>query len=236
MNKKFLLFPILFFASLIVSATSLAINKLPLITASVQKKLTPDQMLNRLIQGNNRFINQQPLPADMIKLAQLTAKAQYPGAVVLSCIDSRISPEVIFDQNVGNIFVTRVAANVLGNDVLGGMEFATQLAGAKLIVVMGHDACGAVRGACENVKLGHLTQLLAKVQLAISQAAKIWGHKDCNSEKFINKAAAENVHNVVKRIPQQSPIIRNLVKAGKIKIIGAMYDLYTGKVTFFNKS
>ncbi len=223
----------LFSTLLIYSSISLAVTETPLITAVIQKNLTPDQMLNRLIQGNKRFINHQRLPTDLIKKAQLTVKGQYPGAIVLSCIDSRIAPEIVFDQNVGNIFVTRVAANVLNSDVLGGMEFATQVAGAKLIVVMGHDACGAVRGACEDVKLGHLTQLLAKIQPSIAQATKTVGKKDCNSEKFIDTAAADNVRNVVKMIPKESPVIRKLVKAGKVKIVGAMYDLETGEVAFF---
>ncbi len=221
-------------AALVYSSASLAVSEAPLITASIQKELTPDQMLNRLIAGNKRFIKHQRLPTDLIKKAELSAKGQYPGAIVLSCIDSRIPPEIVFDQNVGNIFVTRIAANVFDSDVLGGMEFSTKVAGAKLIVVMGHDACGAVRGACQDVKLGHLTALLAKVQPAIVQATKTLGKKDCNSEKFIDTAAADNVRNVVKMIPKESPVIRELIQEGKLKIVGAMYDLQTGKVVFFN--
>ena len=225
-----LLFTVLF------NSTTFAQSEEPLITASIQKKLTPDEMLQRLIRGNQRFIDHKRLPTDMIKKAQLTAKGQYPGAIILSCIDSRIPPEVVFDQSIGNIFVTRVAANVINSDVLGGLEVATRAAGAKLIVVMGHDACGAVRGACENVKLGHLTQLLNKIQPAIEQAKATLGKQNCNSEPFINTAAADNVRNVVKMIPKESPVIQQLIKEGKVKIVGAMYHLNTGKVEFFISS
>lgn len=206
-----------------------------LITQSVQQSLTPNQVLQRLKQGNQRFIAQKPLEIDFLKKARLTAKGQYPGAIILSCIDSRVPPEIVFDQAVGNMFVSRVAANVLNSDVLGGMEFATKLAGAKLIVVMGHDSCGAVKGACADAKLGHLTQLLHKVQPAIAQAKKQYGHADCNNDQFIDTAAKDNVINVVNQIYQQSPVIRDLVKAGKVKIIGAMYHLKSGKVTFFDE-
>ena len=148
------------------------------------------------------------------------------------CIDSRVPPDIIFNQNVGSIFVTRVAANVINKDVLGGLEYATQVAGAKLIVVMGHEDCGAVKGACNNVTLGNLTQLLNKIQPAIREATITLGKKDCHSEKFINVAAEDNVRHVVAMIPIESLVIRKLQHAGKIKIVGAMYHLKTGKVTF----
>lgn len=221
--------------SVVLCSSVMAATGPTLITQSVQQKLTPNQMLQRLKQGNERFIRQKPLQIDYIKKAMLTAKGQYPGAVVLSCIDSRVPPEIVFDQAVGNIFVSRVAANVLNADVLGGMEFATQLAGAKLIVVMGHDSCGAVRGACQDAKLGHLTQLLDKVQPAIKEAKQQLGKVNCNSERFIDQAAKDNVEHVVNQIYQKSPVIRKLVEQGKVKIIGAMYHLKTGKVTFFDE-
>lgn len=208
----------------------------PILTQPMQEKLTPNGVLQNLVAGNERFVSGDLKPKDYIKRAQKTASGQYPAAVVLSCIDSRVPPEVVFDQNIGNIFVTRVAANVLSNEVLGGLEFATKVAGAKVIVVLGHDACGAVKGACQNVELGHLTGLLDKVQPAIQQAQKTLGKKDCNSEKFIDTAAADNVRLVVQQIQQRSPIIRQLVKEGKVKIVGAMYDLNTGKVNFLNMS
>lgn len=211
-----------------------AVDKSPLITASIQKNMTPDDALRRLIAGNKRFVNREPMQTDFIKKAKLTAEGQYPAAIVLSCIDSRVPIEIVFDQNIGNAFVTRTAANVINDDILGGLEFATQVAGAKLIVVMGHDACGAVRGACANVKLGHLTQLLAKIQPAVNEAKNKFGKEACESETFINAVATYNVHNVVQMIKEKSPIIAQLLKEQKIKIVGAMYHLSTGKVEFLN--
>jgi carbonic anhydrase len=208
----------------------------PLVTKSIQQNLTPDQALNRLVQGNERFVKQDTHKINYIKKAEITAtKGQHPAAIVLSCIDSRVPPEIIFDQAVGNIFVTRLAANVENNDVIGGMEFATKLAGAKLIVVMGHDDCGAVKGACLNAKLGKLTQLLSKVKPAIAQTKKQYGKVECNNPKFINAAAKNNVHNVITAIMKKSSVLRNLVKSGKVKIVGAMYHINTGKVSFFDE-
>lgn len=232
--KGFISILSLFFLLCLGSVNTLASDDAPLMTAAIQEKLTPDQALSRLMQGNQRFVSHQYMVTDVLKKVRLSAKAQYPAAVVLSCIDSRISPEIVFDQSIGNIFVTRVAANVINADVLGGLEFATRLSGAKLIVVMGHDACGAIKGACQNVELGNLTQLLSKIQPAINEATTALGKKDCDDEKFINTAAADNVRLVMKMIPEQSPVIRELVKTGKIKIVGAMYHLSTGKVEFFD--
>lgn len=207
-----------------------------LVTQAIQQNLTPNQVLDRLKKGNTRFVKQKTHHIDYIKKAQITAaKGQHPAAVILSCIDSRVPPEIIFDQAVGNIFVTRLAANVSNNDVLGGMEFGTKLAGAKLIVVMGHDDCGAVRGACLNVKLGKLTQLLNKVKPAIAQTKKQYGKLACKNPKFIDTAAANNVRNVVANILKNSPIIRKMIHSGKIKIVGAMYHISTGKVSFFDE-
>jgi len=232
MKKWFYLLLTLLTLTLLTSA--FAIKQPPLIDKTYQSNLTPDQALQLLKQGNARFMSHQRLQKDLIKKATLSAKGQYPAALVLGCIDSRVPPEIVFDQNVGNIFVSRVAANVINKDVLGGMEFATKVAGAKLIVILGHDACGAVKGACQNVKLGNLTHLLAQVQPAIEKTTKAFGKKECNREKFIDAAAANNVRNVVKAIPKRSKVIRQLIAQGKIKLVGAMYDLNTGKVTFLN--
>ncbi|OGT39951.1 MAG: hypothetical protein A3E81_02205 [Gammaproteobacteria bacterium RIFCSPHIGHO2_12_FULL_36_30] len=224
---------ILFLFFLIVNCSAiLAEVHTPLVTKTIQKKFTPDDALQRLIRGNERFVNQKQHKIDFLEHAESTAQSQHPIAIILSCIDSRVPPEIIFDQNVGNIFVTRVAANVIDKDVLAGMEYATKVTGAKLIVVLGHGSCGAVKGACEKVELGHLTQLLNKIQPAISDATKTFGKKECNNSKFINAAAEDNVKRVVKLIPMQSPLIQELVKTDQVKIVGAMYHLRTGKVTF----
>ncbi|PIZ03369.1 MAG: carbonic anhydrase [Gammaproteobacteria bacterium CG_4_10_14_0_8_um_filter_38_16] len=196
--------------------------------------LTPDNVLNKLIKGNTQFVQNHSEKINYLKQAKLSQKSQHPIAMVISCIDARVPSDIIFNQHVGNIFVTRIAANVINKDVLAGLEYATQVVGAKLIVVLGHDDCGAVKGACRNVKLGNLTQLLNKVQPAIQQATQHFGKKECDHEKFINWAAKDNVRHVVAMIPQQSIVIQKLIQSGKVKVIGAMYHLKTGKVTFFN--
>ena len=235
MMKRILVFIFLLLGtSLIDTSIVFASAETPLITQVMQKKLTPDEALQRLIVGNQRFVNHQQLPIDFIRKAKITAAGQYPGAVVLSCIDARVPPEIIFDQSIGNIFVTRVAANVISSDVLGGLEYATAVSGAKLIVVLGHDSCGAVKGACENIKLGDLTPLFSKIQPAVRQATIEFGKQDCNNPQFINTIATDNVRNVINMILQESPIIRQLVKQGRVKIVGAMYHLTTGKVTFLS--
>ncbi len=217
-----------------VCLPAFAIESLPLITKEIQQKMTPDEALDRLIAGNKRFVGRKMQGIDFLNKAKLTAKGQYPAAIILSCIDSRVPPEIVFDQNVGNMFATRVAANVINKDVLGGLEFATAVAGAKVIVVMGHDSCGAVRGACENVRLGHLTQLVNKIQPAIKLAKKETGKQNCNDPHFVDLAAEKNVRMVVKEIPEKSAIVRKLIANGKLKIVGAMYHLNTGEVTFLH--
>src|SRR3990167_2077121 len=210
-----------------------AFSEAPLLTAEMQAKMTPDDALTRLKAGNQRFVNNVPLPTILIKKARLSAKGQYPSAVILACMDSRIPTEIVFDQNIGNIFVTRVAANIISDAILGGLEFATKVSGAKLIVVLGHDSCGAIKGACQNVQLGHLTEVLAKIQPAIQKTKATLKKQNCNDLDFINLAAKNNVRFVIKRIPKRSPIIQTLIKEGKIKIVGAMYHLSTGRVEFF---
>lgn len=154
-------------------------------------------------------------------------------AVILNCIDARTPPEIVFDQGIGDVFAARIAGNVQNDDILGSMEFGTQLSGAKLIAVIGHTSCGAVRGACQQAKLGNLTGLLQKIQPAVSQATKETATHDCGSAEFINQVAKDNVLMVIKQIRQNSPVIANLIKEGKIGIIGGMQDLNTGEVTFF---
>ena len=224
---KRILFLLFFYSTLLFANTHA-----PLVTAHIQNKITPDEVMHRLIIGNERFTTNQRHKIDYLKKARISADKQHPVAIVLSCIDSRVPPEIIFDQNVGNIFVTRVAANVVNQDVLGGMEYATHVTGAKLIVVLGHESCGAIKGACENVRLGNLTQLLNKIQPAIHEAENTLGKKDCHDSNLINLAAEDNVRHVINEIPKESPVIAQLVKSGEIEIVGAMYHLSTGKVSF----
>lgn len=202
-------------------------------TAERQEAKTPDAVLKRLKEGNERFVNRQLKNRDLLAQANATAVAQHPVAIVLNCMDARTPPEIIFDQGIGDMFAIRVGGNIQNNDILGSMEFGTQLMGAKLIAVIGHTSCGAMRGACEEVKLGHLTGLLNKIYPAVTQAAQD-KTKDCSNADFVNQIAEDNVRLVIKQIQTQSPVLSKLVKEGKIKVVGGMQDIATGKVTFFD--
>lgn len=206
-----------------------------LLTKEALEKLTPDEALAKLKAGNERFATEQMRKYDWKAIAKYSAKGQYPMAIALACIDSRSAPTDTFDQGLGNVFAARTAGNVVDKDVLGGMEFATKFIGSKLIVVMGHTSCGAVVGACSNVKSGNLTQLLAKMQPAVS-VVKTKEKKDfsCNDPKTIDDITKQNVLNQMKNILKQSPTISTLIKENKIKMVGAMHDLSTRKVVFFD--
>lgn len=207
-------------------------------TSESNKTMTPDKALQLLKEGNARFVAGSAKNRDLLNQAKLTSKkGQYPFAIILSCIDSRGSPELIFDQGIGDIFSTRLAGNVLDVDQLGGLEFATKAVGSHLIVVMGHTRCGAVAGACSGVQLGYLTQLLNKIKPAVEDIKKSKGTAklDCKEATLIDEVAAQHVRNVISDIKRQSAIITALIKSGDVKIVGAMHDLRTGKVTFFDK-
>ena len=195
-----------------------------------QEAVAPAQALERLKAGNDRFVAGRPLARNLPAERETTAAGQYPYAVVLSCLDSRCSSELIFDQGLGDIFNARVAGNVLNDDILGSMEFACKSAGAKLIVVIGHSKCGAVKGACTDVQLGNLTGLLAKIKPAAAAAPS----SDANhlTDAHVDAVAKENVKRVVAQIKERSPILAELVQSGKVGLIGGMYDLKSGKVAF----
>lgn len=204
-------------------------------TATRQAEMTPQQALQRLKDGNLRFINGQMKNRDLLSQVNATAGAQHPFSVVLSCLDARTPPEIIFDQGIGDIFSARIAGNIQNNDILGSMEFGTKLMGAKLIAVIGHTRCGAMVGACQNAKLGHLTGLLQKIHPAVLEASKESNTKDCSNSSYIDQIAKDNVLLVIKQIRANSPIIDKLIKEGKIGIVGGMQDLATGAVTFFDE-
>jgi carbonic anhydrase len=204
------------------------------ITREKQTQLTPDHVLQRLKEGNQRFMNGRMKNRDLMTQAHLSSTGQHPLAVILSCMDARTPPEIIFDQGIGDIFAIRIAGNIQNDDILGSMEFGTQLSGSKLIVVIGHTACGAIRGACQEAKLGHLTSLLQKISPAIRQAAKEKNTHDCTQAEFIDQIAKDNVLLVMKQIQKRSPVIAKLVHEKKLKIVGGLQNLATGEVTFFN--
>jgi carbonic anhydrase len=202
-------------------------------TAEKQQEYTPQQVFQRLKDGNQRFVNGAMKNRDLLTQARITSKGQHPLAVILTCIDARTSPEIIFDQGVGDIFGVRIAGNIQNNDILGSMEFGTKVSGAKVIAVIGHTSCGAVRGACQNVKLGQLTALLAKIKPAVNQAKSADHNGTCDTPDFIDQIAKNNVALVIKQLVAQSPIIAKQLKDKQIIIIGGMQNLATGKVTFF---
>jgi len=202
-------------------------------TSEMQKELTPIQALELLKEGNQRFINGNQASRDFLAQANETATAQYPFAVVLNCIDSRVSAEIIFDQGIGDIFSIRIAGNIINEDILGSMEFACAAAGSKMIVVLGHSSCGAVKGACDNVQLGNLTSLLDKVQPAIDAEKSVKEDRSSKNDDFVTKVTKINVKNAVNEILEKSPTLKNLVDQGTCGIVGGVHDLASGKIEFF---
>jgi len=198
-----------------------------------QQALTPDQAIDILKSGNERFVSGESYDRDLIDQQKDTAGGQFPFAVVLSCLDSRSAPEVVFDQGVGDLFVGRVAGNVVDTNLLGSFEFATAAAGSKLIVVMGHTACGAVKGACDGVEVGNLTALLDEIEPAIDAVQTPAGtdRSSANTE-FVNQVVHTNVRMQVNELLRRSDVIRGMVEAGEVKVVGAVHDLATGEVTF----
>jgi carbonic anhydrase len=189
--------------------------------------MKPAEALEKLKQGNGRFLA-GVAPRDLKAQVKATASGQYPFAAVLSCMDSRVPPEIVFDQGIGDLFVVRVAGNVVDTDDLGSLEYATKVVGSKLILVMGHTSCGAVKGAIDDVKLGNLTFLLEKIRPVIAGS----GPGTSSDAAYVDKVAQSNVRQTIREIREKSPIIRELADSGKIGLAGAMYDVATGKATF----
>jgi carbonic anhydrase len=201
-----------------------------------QTAMTPDEALARLKAGNERFVAGNSTQRDYISQQHATASGQYPYAIVLSCVDSRSVPEIIFDQGIGDIFVTRVAGNYAPIDMIGSMEFATKVAGAKLIVVMGHTECGAIKGACDNIELGNLTTVIQSLRPAVEDVKDVQGDRNSKNKDFVYAVTVANIRHTVAHIRSSSPILRELEQSGQIKIVGAMHDISTGKVTFYDWS
>jgi len=201
------------------------------LTKEERDQLTPDQVIEMLKQGNERFRTSQPHAHDYLAQKRATAGGQYPAAAILSCIDSRAPAEIVLDTGIGDTFNARVAGNIVNDDLLGSLEFACAAAGAKAILVMGHTACGAVKGAIDNVELGHLTGLLEKIKPAVP-ATTFTGERTSKNAAFVDAVAATNVRRTVGEIRSRSSVIDGLAKEGKIKIVGSMYHLIGGRVEF----
>jgi carbonic anhydrase len=203
-------------------------------TKDIQMSLTPQRAFEILKEGNRRFISNLRYNRNLLQQVNETSDGQHPFAIVLSCIDSRTSAELVFDQGLGDIFSARVAGNVLNEDLLGSMEFACQLAGAKLIVVLGHSRCGAVKGACSHVQLGHLTGLLNKISPACYEVKNAGVYAE-GSDEFIEAVAVENTRQQMRAILERSPILEHLFDKGEVGIVGGMYSVETGQVDFFEE-
>lgn len=202
-------------------------------TSESQSALSVDTAKALLSEGNKRFVDKAPLNRDLLQQVSQTASGQYPFAAIVSCIDSRIPTEVIFDQGIGDIFNARVAGNFINKDILGSLEFACKLAGSKVIVIMGHTSCGAVKGACDQAKLGNLTQMLEKIQPAVDAIKTEPGEaRNSSNIDFVNRVAVENVKKTITNVKAQSEVLNEMLNKGEIDIVGAMYDVKTGRVNF----
>jgi carbonic anhydrase len=197
--------------------------------------MTPDAALAELRAGNARFVAGNPLRRNALADVRATASGQYPFAAVLSCVDSRQPIEMVLDQGIGDIFSARIAGNVLNDDILGSMEFACKVSGAKLIVVLGHSNCGAIKGAVDDVQLGNLSGLLGKIKPAIDAVPANISPRTSKNSAFIDDVAEANVHLVMKQIRERSAILRQMLDEKKIGLVGGMYDLSTGQVRFFEQ-
>ncbi|MDX1518711.1 MAG: carbonic anhydrase family protein [Gammaproteobacteria bacterium] len=202
------------------------------LTKEMQEKITPDMAFELLVEGNKRFVNNLKANRNLLQQANETSDGQHPFAIILSCIDSRTSAELIFDQGLGDIFSVRIAGNIINEDILGSMEFACKVAGSKIIVVLGHSKCGAVQGACDHVEMGNLTSLLSKIRPSVDDEKTVKKDRSSKNPEFIQKVTIINVKRSMKEIVERSTIIRDMLEKKEIKLIGGYHDLYTGKVNF----
>ncbi len=201
-------------------------------TKQTQSATTPQKALQILKEGNARFIQGKMAQRDLMQQVKETGPGQFPFAAIVGCIDSRASNELIFDQGIGDIFSARIAGNFVNDDILGSLEFACAAAGAKLILVLGHTECGAVKGACDDVVLGNLTQTLSNIKPAVAAVSGFESDRSSKNDKFVQAVTDKNVLLTVERIRERSPILRDMVDKGQIGLAGAMYDVHNGKVTF----
>ena len=198
-----------------------------------QDAVTPQQVIDHLKKGNQRFLKGDFQAINSYKAVKGTATGQFPLATIVSCMDSRAPAEVLFDQGIGDLFNARVAGNIVNEDILGSLEFGSKVAGSKVIVVLGHTSCGAIKGACDDAKLGNLTGLLARIKPAVASIPDDGKDRSSKSDAFVDKVAEANVRMTVQTIRDKSPILKEMEDKGEIKIVGAMYDIKSGKVSWY---
>lgn len=203
------------------------------LTKEVRDSLTPQDATQMLKDGNLRFINNLKINRNLLKQANETSEGQYPFALILSCIDSRTSAELIFDQGLGDIFSCRIAGNILNDDIIGSMEFAAKVVGVKIIMVLGHSGCGAIGGACDNVKMGKLTGLLEKIEPSVKAEKTVTENRNSSNLEFLAKVSEINVKDAASHITEQSDIVKEMVEKGELTIVSGMHNVSTGRVEFY---
>ena len=206
-----------------------------IITSAEQKTLTPDKVMQDLKAGNTHYVQNKLTQNDYIGMLHHSAEGQYPEAFILSCIDSRVPVEEVFDKGIGDLFVGRVAGNFVDEDMLGSMEYGCKVSGAKLIVVLGHESCGAIKAAIENEKLGNITAMLAKIKPALAKSKDFVGERTAENHAFVEYVVKENIKNTIQTILLKSPVLKEMVDKNELKIVGAYYSFETGEVTFLNE-
>jgi carbonic anhydrase len=203
------------------------------LTKELQESISPSKALQLLKDGNQRFVSNLKINRNLLQQANETSDGQHPFAVILSCIDSRTSAELIFDQGLGDVFSVRIAGNIINEDILGSMEFGCKVAGSKIIVVLGHTKCGAVKGACDHVEMGNLTALLTKIRPAVDDEVTVKENRNSGNSVFVEKVSSINVKRTVKAIMERSPILKEMIESGQIGIVGGTHDISTGEVEFY---
>lgn len=202
-------------------------------TKETQANLTPEMALQILKEGNARFAQNVNMNRDLLQQLSETSEGQFPFAVILSCIDSRTSAELIFDQGLGDLFSIRIAGNIADEDILGSMEFACKVAGAKIIVVLGHTGCGAIKSACDNIQFGNFTALVKKIRIAVARVRDPAANRNSQNSEFVENVARENVFETITHIKHKSEVLRGMLEDFQIAIVGGMYDTQTGLVKFY---
>ncbi|WP_338083348.1 carbonic anhydrase family protein [Flavobacterium potami] len=208
-------------------------SQMKTLTKEMQAAITPSKALELLKEGNQRFVSNLKVNRNLLQQANETSDGQHPFAVILSCIDSRTSAELIFDQGLGDVFSVRIAGNIINEDILGSMEFGCKVAGSKIIVVLGHTKCGAVKGACDHVEMGNLTALLTKIRPAVDDETQTKENRNSGNAAFVENVSVINVKRTVASIMQRSPILKEMIEKGEIGIVGGSHDITTGEVVFF---
>lgn len=203
------------------------------LTKELQEAISPSSAIELLKEGNKRFVNNLKINRNLLQQANETSDGQHPFAVILSCIDSRTSAELIFDQGLGDVFSVRIAGNILNEDILGSMEFGCRVAGSKIIVVLGHTKCGAIKGACDHLEMGNLTALLTKIRPAVDDESTVTENRNSSNAEFVEKVSTINVKRTVRAIMERSPILKEMIESGQIGIAGGTHDISTGSVEFY---